>query len=226
MKLQYSYNLLDAACALCNADYIAVADAIDAADKGAAEFAMSIATDGCSTCPDAKLCPQWEGKSADEHLELICPQGKRTLPSTNMVDYLPKEPRYIPKQNEAPAKVIEVSKYLQEALTDGALEGTPNKITRTSLVEFWSTRFPHDKPESLFPDEEVQVVDADLLLIIAALMEQLRVSGETQSDMSFNVNKLLGTGFGESKVEKIFALAKKTLKSRIANSPSKLDKYS
>lgn len=222
MKYRYTYSLLEAACALCAADHQAVQASMSSNDQMRAQATKMVATEKCRECPKYFVeCPEWKGDIDEPWLD--CPQQYESPPSFNDDGYTPKR-RFVPAPDEASNTVIEMCRLLQAALSAGELAGTPDAILRSSLIDYWVRQYPNEKPEFLFPPIEVPAVDTDLLLIIATLIQQIKVTNEKQEDIVFNANKILGKGFSESRLEKIFAQANRTLATRNANAPAKQNK--
>ena len=110
---------------------------------------------------------------------------------------------------------------LMEATKCGDLPQAPGeagRVKHTDLREWMTNTFPHEKPEFLFPKEpEATPADTDLLLVIAALLKQLKVTKQPQENQAMDVSELLGPRFGDSKIKKIFAEANKALSSRLSS---------
>jgi hypothetical protein len=211
MKYKYAYSLLEAACALGDADYQNIATAMSASDTVHARTAMEEATAACRSCTEAIDCPTWRGYAEDR--TLVCPQGYNHPPSSDISNYVPKR-RHIPDKEEAPGEVIELCQLLSDALASGTLAGTPDAISRANLIAFWELHYPTDKPAFLFdaPPDAVPL-DSDLLLIIAALLSQLKAvnARNNQDNVAADIAAILGPGFGETKLKHIFAHANNTL---------------
>lgn len=224
MKYKYAYSLLEAACALGNADYQAIAAAMSANDSVRANAAMDEATAACRSCTEAIDCPTWVGYAEDR--TLTCPQGYNHPPSYDISNYAPKR-RHIPDKEEAPGEVIELAQLLSDALASGTLAGTPDAISRANLIGFWEQHYPTDKPAFLFDaPADAAPLDSDLLLIVAALLSQLKAvnARNNQDNIAADIATILGPGFGETKLKHIFAHANNTLAMRRTPTSNKRNK--
>lgn len=93
------------------------------------------------------------------------------------------------------------------------------RVKHIDLREWMIKHYPSEKPVFLFPElnqapEEMAITDTSLLLIIAALLKALKNVKQSQENVALNASDLLGAGFSDSQLTKIFAKANNALAER------------